>query len=64
MLVAPRWLNEKRCPQPGRLIGKRELEEGGPHALRFTGGGIDVRRSYAAGDTRRLWQPAPIEEEE
>lgn len=57
LLVAPRWLNAERCPEPKQRLGKRELEEGGPHALRFTDNGLEVARSYEREKDRRLWQP-------
>lgn len=57
VLVAPRYLNAERCPQPLLRIGKRELDKGGVHALRIRNGEIEIRR--AADTQQRPWHVSP-----
>jgi competence protein ComEC len=56
VMIAWRYLNARRCPGPAILIGRRELETHGPHALWLEPEGIRLKRTREPGEGR-LWQP-------
>lgn len=59
IMIAWRYLNAKRCPGPKMLIGRRELEAYGPHALWLDAGMVRVEHAREPEKGSRLWQAVP-----
>jgi len=57
IVIASRYLKSTRCRGPKTLIGKNELDTYGPHALRITQSGIEIRHTRNPNAPLRLWQP-------